>query len=646
MSEIGAVADYFSEIEDLERRSEITTDSERNVISYRDSDGVKHEEVGIESKRVTTNSLNLTDEGMSEFQKALRDAGFKPGGGGDWSDYNSEDGDYPLILPMPKCAIINIISDYDLTQLSKEGYPANPPYYPAGVEGETYDIPTQVEFYDGLGNYFKKWTKMSAQGNSSMNLIKKNIAFDFFDDETMDGAFTIRFGDWVEQDSFHLKAFYTDAFRGVSPVTYQLYDEMISTRGIFNDYFWKRALIDFDSISATENWENSSSEPDADRVADNDLKFESGARCFPKGFPCIIFQNGEFWGVYSFQLKKHRKNYSQEKENPKHIQLDGTLDANTIFNAGGVSSNISWIPGSDAGFEVRNPKADNFVTVNGEHYIDYARTSQELAGIETINTVVDAYDSNKTYAALEKCTKGGRMYLSRVDNNTGNDPANASYGKKVKDAWKKATPYWIEITHTNEVKTYILQLSAVFGRIRAKEQEYLADRTPEKLAAFKETFETYLDPANLIDYLIIADTVGGISAAKNWQWCTYDGVKWFVGLYDCDNALGQYFEVTEIRRAPHTGNQHTISYPFHSFIVNFYNEELEAQYKLLRDNGIISVNHIVELVKDWQGKIGKKYYMNEFTKWPNSTRFDSLFRLEKWLTAQLANIDTIYHYNV
>ena len=32
------------------------------------------------------------------------------------------------------------------------------------------------------------------------------------------------------------------------------------------------------------------------------------ARCYPDGFPCVVYLNGAFYGIFSWQLKKHRDN--------------------------------------------------------------------------------------------------------------------------------------------------------------------------------------------------------------------------------------------------------------------------------------------------------------------------------------------------
>ena len=180
----------YEMIEDPEGRSEILMDASNKIISYRDSEGVKHEEAGL-----FTNSLKLSDDGMTEFQQALKDAGFNPGGAGDWSDYISFDGEKPLKLPEPILAHINITNDNNTAS-----WPTS----------KTNNFEYYIEFFDGNGNYFKKKVICNAQGNSSMGYIKKNMAIDLFDSEWDEDALKIAFGGWVPQDSFHLKAYYTD----------------------------------------------------------------------------------------------------------------------------------------------------------------------------------------------------------------------------------------------------------------------------------------------------------------------------------------------------------------------------------------------------------------------------------------------------
>lgn len=212
-----------------------------------------------------------------------------------WSDSKH------LEIPEPRLAYVNLTGIDNLPQAKNtnaKGY---------------------FEMWDLQGNYFKKEMIIDAQGNSSMAFTKKNFAVDLINNNGWDDddTFSLKIGDWVPQDSFHFKAYYTDFFRGVCAISYKICNEIFNTRGLCENRTWKKALIDFDAIGDA----NSNSE----QIDDLQIQIDNGARCFPDGFPCIVYLNGDFYGVYSWQLKKHRDNYHQSKKKAKHIHLDGNL---------------------------------------------------------------------------------------------------------------------------------------------------------------------------------------------------------------------------------------------------------------------------------------------------------------------------------
>ena len=455
----------FEHIEDPEGRTEITTDADRRVLAYRDSEGKKHEH-SMEIKNLEVSNLNLQGNSVNNIQDALKANGFEVKSRIDWSEYISKNGDYPLNLPTPRCARLNIISNSDLTQLSKLGLSG-------AIEGKNYNIPAVIEFWDMQGNYFKKNAYLSGQGSSSMKYIKKNIAIDLFDSEIGGESFSVKFGEWVPQDSFHLKAYYTDPFRGIGVIGYSIYNDIVKTRGLEKDYVWKRALLNTDIITPTN--------PNVNGKKEVLLYTESGARCFPDGFPCMVFQNGEFWGLYSFQLKKHRSNYCLNKKMAEHIHLDGNISETSLFNANGDSSLIQWKNINKVGFEIRNPKP--LYLMDGSVY------DADINSGELIDETSEFYDESKH----KTCAK---------------------------------------------VKKYIIDFSKTLATIKAAENVYLGNKTDENLKAIKDTLETYFDSENLIDYLITCDVLRNTDGfADNWQWVTYNGVKWYVCLYDVDNIL-------------------------------------------------------------------------------------------------------------
>ena len=599
-----ATVNVNSIIEDPEGRLKIETDTESKVISYRKPDGILVENVGIE-----TNHLELTEQGMTEFQQALKDAGFQPGGSGDWSDYISNDGDNPLELDTPKLAKLNIISDTDLTKLSKKSRSD-------GVYQVNYDVRVQIEYFDDNCNYFKKWALISGQGNSSMDFDKRNIAIDFFDDDVYDeqerygkgDAFGIKFGKWVSQDSFHCKSYYTDFFRCLCAISYKFGSRIYDSRGFLEDKTWKKALIPIEDIVTSSN---------GVQIDDISLQIDNGALCYPDGFPVIIYQNGEFYGIFSFQLKKQRKNYHMVKDNVSNIHLDGNITYSTIFGANGNSSNIGWNPQI---IEVRNPKDDCLVTKDGDKYDADVNVSQELAGV-SYGGSADGYNSETSYIKGDIVSYSGRMFLA-LKATQGNTPVACTKPSKVFD---KATEFWIDITFTNQVRQQILLFSTFIPTL---ESMRAGESSTEDIKAY---IEQHFDVNNIIDYLIHINVLGdGDGLAKNWQWTTWDGVKWYVNPYDMDGVLGANHigVTTSSPNGTFLGNDYKLPT---GWVYNYYKAEIKARWNELCNSGVISASTYIDILNDWIKRVGEDNFTKEYDKWPESPcNRDSKIDTEHW----------------
>ena len=549
------VADAHSTLEDPEGRTEITLDADKKVMSYRDSSGKKHE-YAMEVTNLEVSNLNLKGNSVNNIQDALKANGFDVKTPIDWSDSSF------IQIPEPRFAIINI-TNIDSMPTTK-----------------TQNKKAFLEFWDMQGNYFKKHSILNAQGNSSMGFVKKNVAIDFCDDEWIgDDTPKVRIGNWVPQDSFHMKAYYTDFFRGVGAVSYKLYDQIVRTRGNMYDRPWKKALLDMSKIGTTTK---SLGNP---HVGDYELLTDTGARCFPDGFPVAIYLNGEFYGIFSFQLKKHRDNYHMDKSTAEHVHLDGTINYNILWNG-----TIVWGTG-DNGFEVRNPK--NLYAIGGNKY-DADIKQEEIAGEDEVNSWIAA----------------------------GQLPDGTVISSKIKK----------NLQMTAKVKKYIQDFANTINIIKTAASTYeTSSKTEEDLKAFKAVFEKYYDVENLIDYLITIDILGnGDSLRKNWQWFTYNGIKWWVGLYDCDGVFGAMHLGDRIGSPikSHLGND--LQLPT-GFILKYYNDVLEKRYSQLADVGIISSDNIFSLLQDWCMRIGTDFFKEEYKKWADSPCIaDSIVRSEYW----------------
>lgn len=547
------IPEEFEHIEDPEGRIEITTDADDRVLAYRDSEGKKHEH-SMETKNLEVSNLNLKGNSVNNIQDALKANGFDVKTPIDWSESSF------IQIPEPRFAIINV-TNIDSMPTTK-----------------TDNKKAFFEFWDMQGNYFKKHAILNAQGRSSMNWEKKNISLDLCDDEWIgDETPEVRFGNWVPQDSFHVKAYYTDVVRGLCPISYKLYEQIVRTRGDKYDRPWKKALIDYSKIGTTST---SFGNP---YVGDYDLLTDTGARCFPDGFPIAVYLNGEFYGIFSLQLKKHRDNYHLNKSTAEHVHLDGILDEVTIFNGKG---NIDW-----SQFEVRNPKG--LYAIGGNKY-DADVKQEEIAGDTEVNAWIEA--------------------------------GTLPNGKTIDSKTKKA------LQMTAKVKKYILDFAETVPTIKSAMATYEASsKSEEDLKALKSVYEKYFDVQNMEDYMIIGDILGnGDGFAGNWQWFTYDGVKWWVGLYDCDLVFGGSWK-GELTVPPYKYHVDISTNKPDGYIVMYYNDDMKARYKELADNNIISVNNIVSIMKDWCMRIGTSFYKKEYEKWKDSPCLsDSVINEEYW----------------
>lgn len=567
----------FEHIEDPEGRTEITTDAENKVMSYRDSSGKKHEH-DMEVTNLDVSNINLQGNSVNNIQDALKANGFNVKAPIDWSDNSF------IQIPEPRFAIINV-TNIDSMPTTKQD------------NKEAF-----LEFWDMQGNYFKKHAILNAQGNSSMGWSKKNVSMDICDDEWIgDETPKIRIGDWIPQDSFHLKAYHTDFFKGVGAVAYKLYDQIVKTRGNMYDRPWKKALIDMSAIgTTTKSFENS-------YEGEYELLTDTGARCFPDGFPVAVYLNGAFYGVFSFQLKKHRDNYHMNKSNAKHIHLDGDIYEATLFNG---RNNINWEM-----FEIRNPKG--LYAIGGNKY-DADVKQEEIAGEAEVNAWIEA----------------GKL----------------PDGKVIDSKIKKS------LQTTAEVKKYIQDFADAMPTIKTARDIYEASsKSEEDLSTLKSIYEKYFDKENMIDYMILSDLIYNYDGfGKNWQWFTYDGVKWWVGLYDTDMSFGG--DIYYIRNVPTTHVNTSIGRP-NGYVVKYYASEMENRYSELAKLGIISYEHIFSMLKDWTMRIGTTFYKEEYKKWyfcpciSNSTVRSQYWELVKDSSGNLQTdtsetFDATHSYNI
>ena len=346
------IPEEFSHIEDPEGRTEITTDSDGKVLGYRDSEGTRHEH------KISVNHLELSDEAANEVNDAFKSAGIKMENPSDFSK------DSHIELPIPCIAAQVRI------------------YAPKLPTTKQDDIEAEIEYNDKDGNYFRKPVILNAQGSSSMAYYVKNMAIDINDGSE------IKFGDFPTQDSFHLKKYYIDAFRGQCIVGYWLMEQVYKSRPIGQQYPYEYSYSN-DSVT--------------DGLGDVKKDFFTGAKCHPDGFPIIITwvnteTKEETWmGVYAWNLKKSKEVYNCDKKKAENIILDGNVRPVSLWNG-----TVDW-----TAFEIRNPKS--LIDIDGNKYD--GDNPKELSNTDALSKKVKGYIERFAGAVAEiKANKTKEMF--------------------------------------------------------------------------------------------------------------------------------------------------------------------------------------------------------------------------------------------
>lgn len=205
---------------------------------------------------------------------------------------------------------------------------------------------------------FKERCVVSYQGGSTVNDVKKSFAIDIESKH--------RIGDWLNMDSYHLKAYFGDCLRIKDVVSARLVEKMYQC----NSFGKTRPFMLYNDFTKPYM-----------------TGLDMGALCHIDGFPVRLYVNDEYWGLYMFNIKKDRSNYMLNKSNKNHIMAE-TAEMTTL-------PNFQWNT-----MEFRNPKG--LVDMDGNAYD--GDNPKEL-----IDETSAAYDEKKAAHVLTASVKQSWM---------------------------------------------------------------------------------------------------------------------------------------------------------------------------------------------------------------------------------------------
>ena len=153
----------------------------------------------------------------------------------------------------------------------------------------------QIAFsYVNDGEKISGYAEIKIQGTSSVFYDKKNYTLKFFEDEALDSKMNIDVG-WGPQNKYCMKANWIDRTHARNVVTARLAAKM---------------------------------------QAKYDLLTQAPNHGLIDGFPVEIYDNGEFLGLYTFNIPKDDWQFGMDSDNPDHIVIGGEgWDPANLFEA-------------------------------------------------------------------------------------------------------------------------------------------------------------------------------------------------------------------------------------------------------------------------------------------------------------------------
>ncbi|HBQ5878246.1 TPA: CotH kinase family protein [Klebsiella pneumoniae subsp. pneumoniae] len=144
------------------------------------------------------------------------------------------------------------------------------------------------------------FSTIAVQGSSSAAYPKKNLTIAFYLDEEYSTELKLKIGDGLAFSEWVYKANYIDSTHSRNLVGYTLWTQMQNTRDT-----WPRREVDHYYVGKTGL-----------------AAVDTGATGIPKGYPCIVYINSEFYGIGDLMVGKKRANYNIAKNIPEQIYLE------------------------------------------------------------------------------------------------------------------------------------------------------------------------------------------------------------------------------------------------------------------------------------------------------------------------------------
>ncbi|MCT4121457.1 hypothetical protein HZP71_02215 [Elizabethkingia anophelis] len=306
-----------------------------------------------ETTKFIKNSLFIDSKGLDVFE--IRD-----GNGNIFGSVDSEGTLRVRKIIAGKVKELHTTHDYDITGKKYVNLP-DLEFFRVNIEGQLPTdtsetrIPTKVVVTIMTADNKKLVTfnaLMSIQGQYTTSYLKKGYSIDLYNDEWEEVY--LKIGKNPALKGFHMKAFHND-------VTH--------TRDVCGGMMWAETL------KSRPYPENLFKELNNSRVQTyNEYAYYADAKYCLTGIPCEVYISGEFFGLYTWRLKKSLENFAMNSTNENHIFLDN-------LNVPGVAlGNLNWTNYDDIlkFYEVRCPKKKGVTNVTKANVVRFFQYMKDV----------------------------------------------------------------------------------------------------------------------------------------------------------------------------------------------------------------------------------------------------------------------------
>ena len=198
-----------------------------------------------------------------------------------------------------------------------------PKVFITGVKPTTKDDVLAEMQYNSKTDKFHAYLEIKCQGTSSMSWAKKNFTVKLYSDETRETKLKKDFKHWNHaSNKFVLKANYIDHSHARNIVSARLWGEVVASRPDYN--------------SLPVEMRNSPNNGAVD------------------GFPIKVYYNGNYEGVYTWNIGKDDWMWGMDKDNPNHVLLCAEGNTDGVYKETASNFRKLWdgVDGSKPGWSV------------------------------------------------------------------------------------------------------------------------------------------------------------------------------------------------------------------------------------------------------------------------------------------------------